>query len=137
VAVPVAPLGREFVKADVGSDFDGQKPPRGFFFAICVDESPFVVEVGEAVWDVADIVEVEELFEAIDDDEFDLCMTFLCGINMRDTSSALIELNAPWRLFAPFQPSLGNDWRLGGDATAVVMDVLSRRDVKVGSGASL
>ena len=45
---------------------------------------------------------------------------------MRDTSSALIEFN-PLGLVPPFHPSRGSDWKLGGEATAVVIEyVISR-----------
>lgn len=66
-------------------------------------------------------VEVEELGDDIEEEELVLWGPFLCGINIRDTSSALIELKPPLGPPPPFQPSRGRDWKLGGDATAVVI----------------
>ena len=46
---------------------------------------------------------------------------------MRDTSSALIEFS-PFGLAPLFHPGRGSDWKLGGEATAVVIEyVVSRR----------
>jgi hypothetical protein len=42
-------------------------------------------------------------------------------MNIRDTSSALIEFN-PLGLAPLFHPSRGSDWKLGGEATAVVIE---------------
>lgn len=42
-------------------------------------------------------------------------------MNIRDTSSALIEFSPPGA--GPlFHPSRGKDWKLGGEATAVVIE---------------
>ena len=40
---------------------------------------------------------------------------------MRETSSALIEANVPAFGLAAFQPNLDMGWKLGGEATAVVI----------------
>ena len=57
--------------------------------------------------------------DAIDDEELVLCTLFL-GMNILDTSSALIGLSPPCPVLLEFHPSRGNDWKLGGDATAVM-----------------
>ena len=64
-----------------------------------------------------------ELVDDTDEEEFVLCTVFLGGMNIRDTSSALIEFN-PFGLVLLFHPSRGSDWKLGGDATAVVMELV-------------
>lgn len=49
-------------------------------------------------------------------------------MNIRDTSSALIELSPPEGL-PLFHPRRGNDWKLGGEATAVVIEQVLGVDV--------
>lgn len=101
-------------------------------------ESPFGVAVTAGVRGFVVMVEVdvEELEDDIEEEELVLWGPFLCGINMRDTSSALIELNPPLAPLPPFQPSLGSDWKLGGDATAVVMrrgrSYMRSKDIVIG-----
>jgi len=69
--------------------------------------------------------EDDELFERPDEiDEFEFCRcgTFL-GMNMRETSSALMDPRPSWPSPSPEgQPRRG--WMLGGDATAVMPDVV-------------
>ena len=66
--------------------------------------SPFgVVEVVTVV--LVDAEEADELVDAKEDDEFVRCMAFLGGINMRETSSALIETKFPDPGLEAFQPS--------------------------------
>jgi len=67
------------------------------------------------------MVELDEFEEDIEDDEFVLCTVFRCGMNIRETSSALIEFRPLCPPPLLFQPSLDNGWRLGGEATAVVI----------------
>lgn len=66
-------------------------------------------------------MELDEFEEDIEDDEFVLCTVFRCGMNIRETSSALIEFRPLCPPPLLFQPSLDNGWRLGGEATAVVI----------------
>lgn len=62
-------------------------------------------------------MEAEDVEEATDEDELVRCADFR-GWNILDTSSALIVVNPPC---APLPlPHRGKDWRLGGDATAVI-----------------
>ena len=72
------------------------------------------------------LVTVEvDAFEESDEEELDLETFFLCGMNMRDTSSALIEFRLPFAVFLSFQgPSRGSDWKFDGLATAVVITVV-------------
>jgi hypothetical protein len=85
----------------------GQNPPLGFFLADHCPDSPFVVEL-DGVCCEEDIVEVDddEAEDAIEDDEFVLCTLFRCGMNIRDTSSALIEFRPPAPALLLFHPSL-------------------------------
>lgn len=68
-------------------------------------------------------VEAVEVLEDREDDELLRVTTFLCGMNIRDTSSVLIAGKPPELLLAPSQPSLDIDWKVGGEATIVVIDV--------------
>ena len=68
-----------------------------------------------------DVLEVEDVDDAIDDDEFVRCSDFFCGINMRETSSALIDANVPAFGLEAFHPNLDMGWKLGGEATTVVI----------------
>lgn len=109
---------------ETGSTLEaGQNPPLVFFFEGQWPESPFAIEL-EGVCE-AEMVEVEEFDEDMEHDEFVLCTVFRCGVNIRDTSSALMELKPPPPPLLPplllFHPSLDNGWKLGGDATAVVI----------------
>lgn len=71
--------------------------------------------------DVTVVVDDDELDEAREEDELLLCTALRWGMNMRDTSSVLIAEKLPEFEFPPFQPSRDSDWKLGGEATAVVM----------------
>jgi hypothetical protein len=65
-------------------------------------------------------VEDEDEFDAKDEEEFVLCK-FFRGMNIRDTSSALIDVSAPCPpLPDEYHPRRGPDCTLGGDATAVM-----------------
>lgn len=119
-----APLALAFVTPEVDSAFDtGQNPPLCFFFG-CDDESA-TGELGASVVCVTVAVEFVEALEFNDDEEELLWTVFRCGINIRDTSSVLMAENPPWLVFEPFHPSLGRDWKLGGEATAVVIELES------------
>ena len=102
--------------------FEGQKPPLAFFFPVYDPFSPFDVTtepelVLGCTVDV-DAVEDADEFEDNDEDELVLCTFFLCGINIRETSSALMEFSPP--VEGPlFHPNRG---KLGGEATAVVIE---------------
>lgn len=74
---------------------------------------------------------MDEFEEDIEDDEFVLCTLFRCGMNIRETSSALIELRPPVPPLLLFQPSLDNGWKLGGEATAVVIEIKFRQVCKI------
>jgi hypothetical protein len=74
-------------------------------------------------------VDEVELDDDTDEDEFVLCTVFLCGMNIRDTSSALIEFN-PFGAAPLFHPSRGSDWKLGGEATAVVIEEVFEEERK-------
>jgi hypothetical protein len=99
----------------------GQNAPLGFFLVVYEPESPFDATL--EFWLVFTVVAVDEteLDDDTDEDEFVLCTVFLCGINIRDTSSALIEFN-PFGAAPLFHPNRGSDWKLGGEATAVVIE---------------
>lgn len=73
-----------------------------------------------------------ELDDDTDEDEFVLGTVFLGGMNIRDTSSALIEFN-PFGAAPLFHPSRGSDWKLGGEATAVVIEEVFEVERKSGS----
>jgi hypothetical protein len=104
--VVVETCGRAAVTPDTGSALEaGQNPPLGFFFEDQWPESPFVTEL-EGGGCEEDMVELDEVVEDIEDDEFVLCTLFRCGMNIRDTSSALIEFRFPAPPLLLFQPSL-------------------------------
>ena len=102
--------------------FEGQKPPLAFFFPAYDPLSPFDVtaELELVLGCTVDVDAVEEAdeFEDNDEDELVLCTFFLCGINIRETSSALMEFSPPVEGLL-FHPSRG---KLGGEATAVVIE---------------
>lgn len=116
--------------AETGSALEGgQSPLAGFFLGPHPPWSPFAAGASPFVWggawgaeSVVDEDDVEELdeFEAIDDEESFRSGTFR-GWNMRETSSAFIELNPPCpsTLF-----HLGKCCRLVGDTTAVICVML-------------
>ncbi len=113
--------GRATVTPETGSALEaGQNPPLDFFLDDQWLESPFVPGFEDGVCGGA-MVEVDEFEEDIEDDEFVLCTLFRCGMNIRETSSALIESRPPVPPLLLFQPSLDNGWKLGGEATAVVI----------------
>lgn len=120
---------RAFVTPETGSDFElGQIPLEDFFFEDQVPDSTFE-PCPALLWDgLAEIVAVEDEDEdeAKDDEELVLCR-FFRGINIRDTSSALIDVSAPCPpLPAEYHPRRGPDCTLGGDATAV----MSKTEIK-------
>lgn len=121
-----APLALALVTLEVDSAFDtGQNPPLCFFLAGTA-ASPFA-ECAVSFVDVTVVAEEVDEFEANDDDEALLVTTLRCGMNIRETSSLLIAEKPPWWLAeGPSQPSLGNDWKVGGDCTIVVMGVSGR-----------
>ena len=104
---------------------EGQRPRgAGFFLEPKSPASPLVRGGPPLVWgatarmvvaaeDVEDIDEVDD----IEEEELARCGIFR-GINMRVTSSALIEFKPPWPPLPAFHPSRG--WKLGGEATAVI-----------------
>ena len=65
-----------------------------------------------------DIVDVDEFEEDVEDEELVLCTVFRCGINIRDTSSALIEFMPPVPPLLLFHPYLD---KFGGGATAEII----------------
>jgi len=104
----VETCGRVVVTPETGSALEaGQNPPLGFFFDDEWPESPFVTEVDKGCG-VDDMVELDEFEEDIEDDELVLCTVFRCGMNIRDTSSALVEFRLPAPPLLLFQPSLDN-----------------------------
>lgn len=121
----LTPLTRALVIAVVDSDcVAGQNPPLVFFFGAWEGTSPLVGPVGD-VFALAVAVDVEEAVEeddAIDEDELVRWMPLFWGRNMRETSSAFIDVNPPGAPAPAFQPSRDSDWKLGGEATAVVME---------------
>ena len=87
---------------DVDSALDtGQNPPRAFFFPGAV-LSPFDTDEASAVV----TVELEEAVDASEDDELLRATPFLCGMNIRDTSSVFMAENPP-PVVPPFRPRRG------------------------------
>lgn len=87
---------------DVDSALDtGQNPPRAFFFAGAV-LSPFDIEEDSVVV----TVELEDAVDASEDEELLRATPFLCGMNIRETSSVLMAEKPP-PVLPPFQPSRG------------------------------
>lgn len=123
--------GRAFVTPDTGSDFElGQRPRAGFFFEDQVVDSPLELCPALLLCKTVDVDDVDDVDvdDANEEEEFDLWTPFR-GINIRDTSSAFIEVRAACPpLLAAFHPKRGPDCTLGGDATAVM-----RRQVLVGN----
>lgn len=118
--VMVGACGRVVVTLETGSALEaGQNPPLAFFFIDQWLESPFVVETGGC--DGEEMVDVDEFDEDMEEEELVLWTVFRCGMNIRDTSSALIELIPPLPPLLLFHPSLDKGWKLGGEATAVVI----------------
>jgi hypothetical protein len=106
--VVVETCGRAVVTPETGSALEaGQKPPLVFFFEDQWPESPFVTELEDGCCDV-DKVEVEEFEDDTEDDEFARCTLFRCGMNIRETSSALIEFKPPAPPLLLFHPNLDN-----------------------------
>jgi hypothetical protein len=95
---------------DTGSAFDEVHTPlAGFFFAAqAAADSPFAVGVPFNGCVGTETVDVDDDDDAIDDDELVLCTPFL-GMNILDTSSALIGLSPPCPVLLEFHPSRGND----------------------------
>lgn len=119
--------GRASVIPDTGSAFeDGQSPRAGFLRCIQPSGWPFVVGGGPPLvrGDVDDtvVLEDEDVVDDIDEDEFDRCGP-LRDMNIRVTSSALIELSPPGAPLPVFHPNRGRGSKLGGDATAVIGEV--------------
>lgn len=114
---------RAFVTPETGSDFElGQIPREDFFFEDQVPDSTFEPCPALLCDGEAETVEVEEEDEddAREDEELVLCR-FFRGINIRDTSSAFIDVSAPCPLLpVEYHPKRGPDCTLGGDATAVM-----------------
>lgn len=103
-----APLARALVTLEVGSAFcTGQKPPLCFFLN-GAGPSP-LVECVESPLEVTVVDEELEVLEESDDDDELLVTTFLCGMNMRETSSELIAGKPPWFPVGPSHPSLWCD----------------------------
>jgi hypothetical protein len=98
----------------------GQNPPLAFFLEDQWLESPFVTVLDDGCCE-ADIVEVDEFDDDSEEEEFVLCTLFRCGMNILDTSSVLIEFMPPVPPLLLFHPSLDKGWKLGGEATAVVI----------------
>jgi hypothetical protein len=90
--------------------FHVQPPQRqGFFFEDQWPESPFVTELDDGCCG-EDMVELDEVEEDIEDDEFVLCTVLrCCGMNIRETSSAFIEFKFPAPPLLLFHPSLDSD----------------------------
>lgn len=79
---------------ETGSAFvEGQRPLAGFFLDPHPPRSPFAMGVA-ACGLGAVMVEVDEDEDAIDEDEFVRCALFR-GMNILETSSALMELSPP------------------------------------------
>lgn len=68
------------------------------------------------------VLEEEDVVDDIDDDEFVRC-GLLRDMNIRVTSSALIEFRPPWAQSPVSHPNRGRGSKLGGDATAVIGEV--------------
>lgn len=76
------------------------------------------------------VLEDEDVVDDIDDDEFVRCGP-LRDMNIRVTSSALIEFSPPWTPLPVFHPNRGRGSKLGGDATAVIGEVSNRVQSKI------
>lgn len=118
--------GRAFVTPETGSDFElGQIPLEDFFFEDQIPDStvePWPALLSRGGAETVD-VEDEDEDEASEDEEFVLCR-FFRGMNIRETSSALIDVSAPCPLLpAEYHPRRGPDCTLGGEATAVMSKV--------------
>ena len=109
---------RAFVTPETGSAFDdGHRPLADFFRCTQFSRSAWILSsafraTALACAPLLDIVEVDvdedvEAAEDIDDEELDLSGTFL-GMNIRVTSSALIEVNPPCALSPVFHPNRGS-----------------------------
>lgn len=109
---------RAFVTPETGSDFElGHRPRPGFFFEDQVVDSPLALCPALLWCETVDDVDVDD---ANEEEEFDLWTPFR-GINIRDTSSAFIEVSAACPpLPAAYHPRRGPDCTLGGEATAVM-----------------
>ena len=70
------------------------------------------------------VLEDEEVVDDIDDEELVRCGP-LRDMNIRVRSSALIEFCPPWAPLPVFHPSRGRGSKVGGDATAVIGEVLT------------
>jgi hypothetical protein len=118
---------RAFVIPETGSDLElGHKPRGGFFFEDHVLDSPLVLCPALLCCEAADTVEADE-DESKEEEEFDLWILFR-GINIRDTSSAFIEVRVGWPPLPPaYHPRRGPDCTLGGEATAVMRKKIPRR----------
>lgn len=118
---------RAFVTPETGSDFElGHRPRPGFFFEDQVVESPLALCPALLWCETVDVDDVD-VDDANEEEEFDLWTPFR-GMNIRDTSSAFIEVSAACPpLPAAYHPRRGPDCTLGGEATAVM-----RRQVLVG-----
>jgi hypothetical protein len=112
--------GRAFVTPDTGSDLElGHRPCVGFFFEDQVVDSPLALCPALLGCSTVDEEEVD-VEDANEEEEFDL-WTLLRGINIRETSSAFIEVSAACPpLLAAYHPKRGPDCTLGGEATAVM-----------------
>lgn len=86
---------------------------------------PLPLTGGEGAGIVDEEEEDEDEDDAREEDELVRCTLFR-GMNIRVTSSALIELSPPCPPLPVFHPSRGRDWKLGGDATAVIGRELGR-----------
>ena len=121
--------GRGFEIPDTDSAFDDGHSPRAAFLR-CVQPSLSVISLNDDPLDCGgllttvevDAVDEPEAVEDIDDEEFTLCGPFR-GMNIRVTSSALMEFNPPCALLPEFHPNCGRDWKLVGAATAVICEI--------------
>lgn len=113
--------GRAFERPAIGSAFEaGHGLLTGFFLLPQPAESALPDGCTPLLCtEEAEAVELDDEDEAMDDDELERCTLFL-GMNILETSSALIE----FKLFGAPLPVLHPDreiaWKLGGAATAVI-----------------
>lgn len=106
--------GRAVDKPAVGSAFEGGHRLRaGFFLVNPSTGAPFVCT------DDAEMVEFEDADEAIEEDEVVRCAAFR-GMNIRETSSALMEFMPFGAPLGALHPAREMGWKFGGGATAVI-----------------
>ena len=71
--------------------------------------------------EAVDVFEAVDALEFNDEEELLLVTTFLCGMNILETSSLLIAVKPPPFEREPSQVDRGRDVKVGGEATMVVI----------------